>query len=80
MRTKKTSRPQQPGPRVFTHASGYPQEELLELLSSIAVKDKGLPVSNGETTSGRGKFVPPKGGSFGLAEAYFGGAHPSKYG
>lgn len=42
----------------------YPQVELLELLSSIAVKDKGLPVSNGETTSGRsgrGKFVPPKG-------------------
>lgn len=70
MRTKKTSRPQKPGPRVLTHASGYPQEELLELLSSIAVKDKGLPVSNGETTSGRsgrGKFVPPKGGSFGLA-------------
>ena len=44
-------------------------------MSSIAVKDKGLPVSNGET-SGRGKFVPPKGGSFGLAEAYFGGRIP----
>eukprot|EP00435_Cladocopium_sp_Y103_P047345 s619_g13.t2 len=41
----------------------YPQEELLELLSSIAVKDsKGLPVSNGQTTcSDRGKFIPPEG-------------------